>query len=1118
MPDVASWLARHGLDKYIEAFTANEVDFDSLRHLSEDDLKELGLPIGPRRKVLAAIAELDDGAKSTSRSAVAPASAPYRREAERRQLTVMFVDLVGSTELSQRLDLEEMRGIIRAYQNTVSAEITRYEGRVAKLMGDGVLAYFGWPQAHEDDAERAARAGLAATAATATLVTPQGNPLAARVGIATGLVVVGDLIGEGSAQEEAVVGETPNLAARLQALAEPNTVVIADGTQRLIAGLFDMVDLGHRDLRGFATPVRAWRIAGEAGEAGAEGRFDALHGVATPLVGRTEELELLLQRWQQARVSKGQVVLLSGEPGIGKSRLIAALQERLGTEPHARLRYFCSPYYVNSALHPIIKQLERAAGLRRDDDTSTKLDKLEVLLRRAVSDITEPAPLLAELLSIDAADRYAPVNLVAQARKARTLGVLTQLLKGLAARQPLIVLVEDAHWIDPTTSEWLDMVIDALQDLSALLIISFRPEFQPRWTLSSHVTALSLTRLGRDEGAAIADRVAGGKALPSEVKNQILAKTEGVPLFVEELTKTVMESGLLIDAGDHYALSGPLPLFAIPSTLQDSLMARLDRLDVVKEVAQTGACIGRVFHHRLLAAVTGSDSAQLEGALQKLEKSELVFRRGTPPEASYTFKHALVQDTAYQSLLKSRRQHIHANIASTLESQFPEVAEAEPEILAHHFTAAGLTERAVAYWLKAGQQAQKRSANLEAVAHLGKGLELVASLPDSENLLRQEIHLQTAMGVTMMAARGWGAPAVLQACTRARVLCEKLGDKDQLFVALCGEASYHMISGNLRAADELGRRCLELALASGDHSLLLEAHHRQWATKFFMGDYAAADRHADHGIATYDPDRDHSLTYIFTGHDPGVCCRNFSARILWLRGYSDQAIDRCREAIALAERVSHPLTRVMAQQNLSYLHLLRREPDEGRRCLDKWIALSNEFGLQLATSEGRFQFGWALAEEGHTAEGIAEMREGLAAITATGAAVDLNNLCVLARACGEHEISEGLILLERALVIAESGAKYQLPELLRTKGELLLRLNPRDDTAEDWFQQAVAMARDDGTKSLELRAALSLARLYWAQDRYEEARDVLSPVYAWFTEGFDTRDLVDAKELLDRLR
>ena len=968
MPDIASWLIRHGLDKYVKVFIENEVDLDALRYLSEDDLKELGLPIGPRRKVLAAIATLADEFLSPSSTPVITVPIPPRSEAERRQLTVMFIDLVGSTKLSQRLDPEEMRDIIRAYQSSVSAEITRYEGHVAKLMGDGVLAYFGWPRAHEDDAERAVRAGLAATAATAVLTTPRGEPLAARIGIATGLVVVGDLIGEGSAQEEAVVGETPNLAARLQNLAEPNTVVAADSTQRLVAGLFDMVDLGHQKLKGFSIPVRGWRITSETD---AEGRFDAQHGVTTPLVGRTEELELLLQRWQQAQAGKGQAVLLSGEPGIGKSRLIAALLERLDAEPHVQLRYFCSPYHVNSALHPVINQLERALGLRRDDSTDAKLDKLETLSRQVVSDIDEVSPLLAELLSIDTVGRYAPVKLSPQAQKVRTLRVLIQQLEGLAAQQPVVMLIEDAHWIDPTTSEWLDMLIDGLQVLPVFLIVTFRPEFQPRWTLFSNVTALSLSRLGRDQGAAIVDRVAGGKTLPTEVSNQILAKTEGVPLFVEELTKTVLESGLLIDAGNHYVLSGPLPLFAIPSTLQDSLMARLDRLDLVKEVAQTGACIGRVFHHRLLAAVTSSDSVKLEGALQQLEKSELVFRRGVPPEATYTFKHALVQDTAYQSLLKSRRQQIHATIASTLESLFPEIAEAEPETLAHHYTSAGLAKQAVANWLKAGQQALKRSANPEAIAHLNKGLELIESLPDSEVRLRQEVQLQTALGVTMMATKGFAAPDVLQAFSKARVLCEKLGDQNQLFVALCGEASYHMISGNLDAADELGRQCLELALASGDQSLLLEAHHRQWATKYFMGDYVAAETHADFGIATYDPDQHHSLTYIYTGHDPGVCCRNYSAIMLWLRGYSDQALARCREAMALAERVSHPFTMVLAQENCSYVHLLRREPDEGRRRLDKWIALSKEFGLSPAmVAGGRFQLGWALAEEGHAAEGV----------------------------------------------------------------------------------------------------------------------------------------------------
>jgi class 3 adenylate cyclase/predicted ATPase/energy-coupling factor transporter ATP-binding protein EcfA2 len=1113
MSDIATWLARLGLDKYAETFTAHEVDFDALRYLREDDLKELGLPLGPRRKLLAAIAAL----QHTEKQALLPGATAQRprSEAERRQLTVMFVDLVGSTHLSQRLDPEEMRDVVRVYQSTVSRDIIRYEGNVAKLMGDGVLAYFGWPRAHEDDPERALRAALDLVTAVGSLRTPQGEPLTVRIGIATGLVVVGDLIGEGSAQEEAVIGETPNLAARLQALADPGTIVIADSTHRLVAGLFETVSLGHHDLKGFAAPVLGWRVSGEAS---AESRFDAQHGVSTPLAGRADEVELLFDRWQQARNGKGQVVLLSGEPGIGKSRLAAALNERLAAETHGTIRFFCSAYHANSSLYPVIRQLERSAGFIRDDSPATKTEKLEKFLHQSGIDIAESGSVLAALLSVDPGGQFKSLNLTPQALKVRTFSALNQLLAGFAARDPVLVHIEDVHWIDPTTREWLDTFTETLSKLRVLLIVSHRPEFQPSWMPSSNITHLPLSRLPPDTAAAIINRVTGGKALPREVTEQILSKTDGVPLFIEELTKTVLESGFLKEAGDHFVLSGATIPLAIPSTIQDSLTARLDRLDAIKDVAQIGACVGRSFDYRLMAAITNFEENRLTDILRKLEDSELIFRRGVPPDASYSFKHALVQDTAYQTLLKGRRQQIHSRIASVLDSHFPEIAEAEPETLAHHYSMAGLAEKAVGYWLKAGMQAKKRSANLEAIAHLSKGLELVSSIADSETRLREEIDLQTALGVAMMAAKGWAAPEVLQACTRARELCERLGETKQLFIALCGEASYHMISGNLRAADELGERCVELARASDDETLLLEADHRQWATKYFLGDYVAAESHIDHGLAIYNPDRHHRLTYIYTGHDPGVCGKTYAAKMLWYRGYPDRALSCIKEAVALAEQVSHPHSKILAQLCLSEIHLLRREPEEGRPWVELAVAQAKEFVLPLSIYEGSFQLGWLLAQEGRLEEGIREMRENVAGISSTGAAMGRQYfLGVLAWAYEEcNLIGEAASVLERAFsVVAASGAKHYVPELMRLRAELLAKSNPEDHAAEDWFRKSMTMAHNEGMKSLELRAALSLARLYRHQGRQSDAQQVLAPVYNWFTERSGGRDLIEARRCLN---
>jgi class 3 adenylate cyclase/pimeloyl-ACP methyl ester carboxylesterase len=729
--DVAAWLRELGLARYEDAFRDNDVDADVLAELDETDLEKLGVSLGHRKKLLKAIAELraPSGAASALPLAVSRpdggAEKTKTTEAERRQLTVMFCDLVGSTALSARLDPEDMGVVIRAYQDCCADVVKRWDGHVAKFMGDGLLAYFGWPVAHEDDAERAVRAGLAMIDALAGLETPAGEPLAARVGIATGLVMVGELIGEGAAKEQTVVGETPNLAARLQMLAAPGNVVISQATRRLVGGLFELDDLGPQRLKGFAEPLLVWRVVGESA---AESRFEARHVARlAPTVGREHELALMGERWARAMEGEGQVILLSGEAGIGKSRLARSLIEALVTEPHTRLRYQCSPYHTNSAFYPIIERLERAAAFEKGDQPAAKLEKLEALLGQSSEGMAETVPLFAALLSIPTADHYPALNLSPQQQKQRLLEVLVDQVEALAARRPVLMICEDAHWIDPSTQEVFGLLMERIERLPILMLLTFRPEYRPPWPGHAHVTQLSLSRLSRRQGTEILDRLAGGKCLPIEVMDQILLKADGVPLFIEELTKTVLESGLLADAGDHYKLSGPLPPLAIPATLQDSLMARLDRLAPVKEVAQVASVIGREFSHDVLTAVADRPEPEIGAALDQLVWSELIFRRGIPPKATYSFKHALVQETAYRSLLRGKRQLLHSRIAQFLKDRSPQVAELQPELLAYHFGEAGFGERAAKYWLKAGRRAKDGYANREATAQLQKCLAAAVS-------------------------------------------------------------------------------------------------------------------------------------------------------------------------------------------------------------------------------------------------------------------------------------------------------------------------------------------------------------------------------------------------------
>jgi class 3 adenylate cyclase len=736
--DVVAWRRGLGLEQYAAAFRDNDVDAEVLPELTADDLISIGVTsVGHRRKLLAAIASF--GAAIPLRPApLAPRDPPTPPDAERRQLTVMFCDLVGSTALSTRLDPEDLREVIGRYHACVGETVSRFEGFVAKYIGDGVLAYFGYPRAHEDDADQAVRAGLALVNAVSEVAAP--GRLQLRIGIATGLVVVGDLIGAGSAQEQAIVGETPHLAARLQALAEPNAVVIADSTRRLIGGLFELADLGPQSLRGFAEPQRAWRALAENR---ALGRFEALRSGATPLIGREEEIELLLRRWTRAKRGEGQVVLLAGEAGIGKSRLTVALMKRVAGEPHTRLRYFCSPQHTDSPFYPIIGQMERAALLAHDDTPGAKLDKLDALLAPS-STSPEDAGLLAEMLSLANDGRYPILALAAEQRRARTLAALLAQVEALARQCPVLMIFEDAHWSDPTSLEALGRTIDRIAKLRVLVVMTFRPDYALPWIGQPDVTVLTLNRLAAGEAATLIDRIAGNHALPDGVREDIIERTDGIPLFVEEMTKAVLEAGGERAARD-LAGSVPFTALAVPASLHASLMARLDRLGAAKRVAQIGAAIGREFSHALLAAVVGEPEAELGAALDRLVAAGLLFRQGMPPHATYLFKHALVRDAAHGTLLRDGRHALHARIADILERRFAEIAERQPELLARHYAEAGLIEQAAHLWGKAGQQSLERSALVEAIEQISRALALIAPLPATTALRREQLRLQVAL-------------------------------------------------------------------------------------------------------------------------------------------------------------------------------------------------------------------------------------------------------------------------------------------------------------------------------------------------------------------------------------
>ena len=1113
--DLRAWLASIGLEQYTEVLEQNRVGLDVLRELAERDLQDLGIPLGDRKRLLKAISDtLPKPAQADSTSLLQA----HATEAERRQLTVLFCDLVGSTELSHRLGPEEYRELVRTYQSACAEVVSRFDGHVAQYLGDGLLAYFGYPRAHEDDAQRAVRAGLALVAAVAELRVPAG-PLSVRVGIDTGLVVVGD-VGTGKSQEQLALGDTPNRAARLQALASPGTVVLSDATRRLVAGSFALCDLELQALKGIAEPVRVWHALSEAKT---ESRFEAAaEGRLAPMVGRDLEFSVVLHAWQRAGSGRGQAVLLCREPGIGKSRILQALREKLHEEGISAWQYQCSPYFANSALFPVIDHFERVLKFERPDSAETKLEKLASWLRelgRPELDVN----LIGRLLSLPAEARYGALSMTPQKQKEETIRALGDVIQAAASRRPMLILFEDLHWADPTTLEALEALLDRLERLPVLLLVTYRPEFKSQWIGQRSVTALTLSRLDPAQTKAIVNRVTEGNSLPDEILAQIVARTDGIPLFVEELTKTIVESGLLTATEAGYRLSGPLPALAIPATLRDSLMARLDRLAPIKEVAQIGACIGREFDEELLALVSPLPRTMLQQALQQLADSELVFKRGQPPYNTYLFKHALIQEAAYDSLLKAKRIQIHARIAEALAGQFPDVVTTQPERVARHYTEAGLAEKAIPYWHKAGECALQRMAARDAIVHLDRGMSLLQQLPASPVRDSYELDLCTTLAMGWVALQGWVHPNVVSNLERAWHLEQSLKRADHSLRILYGQWLIRLGSGRNRES----LPWVELMLSEGERNhredLSLVGHCAAANSYFFLGDLIQLTQHTRATVARYDLAQHRSIADQWNW-DPKTYAEVYDAFAHWMLGYPDRAAKIVKHAIEHARAIGHPFNLGWAlQMTAKHLDVYRREPDA---CVAKLIEFERlareqkiEFFEKIVVPICRSA--WLLISN-RPQEAQVQFGESIPRWVAAGLGTDVphykNMHAQSAALSGQFEIA--LKVVDEALEQIERPGWEErgfLAEALRVKG-CILQLGGDVVRAEAEFVASLEVSRQQQAKSLALRGATSYAGLLKDQNRRNEALSLLEPIYLWFTEGFGTKDLTEAKAMLEELR
>jgi predicted ATPase/class 3 adenylate cyclase len=1119
--DLGAWLRSLGLERYEGAFRENEIDETVLPSLTHETLKELGVTaVGHRLKLLDAIAALrtDGGTKGPSAvAATVPATPRVSSEdrAERRQVTVMFSDLVGSTSLSARMDPEDLREIISTYQKCVAETIQRFGGFVAQCLGDGALVYFGYPQAHEDDAERAVRAGLELITAVSALKTHA--PLQTRVGIATGVVVVGDLVGSAASQEQAIVGETPNLAARLQAAAEPNSVVIAENTKKLVGDLFELDDLGAQELKGIPGLVTAWAALRPAS---VESRFEALHASGlTELVGREEEVDLLLRRWSKAKSGQGQAVLLSGEPGIGKSRLTAVLLGLLANEPHTRLRYFCSPLHTDSTFYPIISQMERAATLTRDDTPKTKLDKLDALLAQTSTSIQDAA-LFAEMLSLPNDGRYPKLELLPQQRRQKTLEALIGQTEALTRQHPVLMILEDAQWIDPTSLELFGQAIERIANRRVLLIVTSRPEFIPRWIGKPHITALTINRLGQRDVETMIDGIIGNGSLPPSIRQDIVARTDGIPLFIEEMTKAEHETKIQHDA--YLTASLPFISQGVPLSLQASLMARLDRLGPAKEIAQIAAAIGRDFSYSLLSAVAHMSDARLQWALDQLVGAGLLFRQNPPPHTTYLFKHALVRDAAYGTLLRNSRRTLHACIAENIESQFADVAENQPQLLARHCTEGGLVEKAASLWGKASQRSLDRSAMTEAVAQSQAALKLLRTLPECEPLRNLELKLEIVLARALVAIHGAAADEPAQAYDRARALCEKLNDDATLPSIVIGQWYACLIGAKYGDGIKQAKALLQLGEQQNQNSATWKtlANYGIGHCLLALGEFKQAQMYLAEALELNQFELAGGGVATWGLGDARVITLAYLQQSQFILGWIGKAQETERRALAYAASLTQPYAKGLALAVNCRIHAIQRNVSVVSKSATELLALGNEQGFLMFSAFAKVYLGWAMALDGEARTGVELCHAGIVLCRRAGIRLALSlHLGLYAEALSKAASPDEALsaLREAAQEIVETDERFWEAELLRLEGEFEGDRGVDLRRAETCFRQALTVAQHQGAHLFELRAATSLARLLVQSGRRAAANDILVPVLALFGPEFDIAEITQATALMQVL-